>query len=226
MEARGAPHGKPWGVPREPSVPRDVYFTRGIPRVPAGIHGIPWDTAVSHEEKNHPAGSSGMSRGNCQYISHGNSSGNSHCISSGNSHCNTRSWVLILEETYVLGWDYHPVGRVVGVHGIPRDALREIPWDPAGKVEGVPTGLYDTPWVSWDPVGRRMSYRGSPIGFRASPMGSPGFPRKFSGPHGKSHCTVVVHTSIQQPFYEFDLIVEYSVKMELIYSTTIVIHLA
>ena len=76
------------------------------------------------------------------------------------------------------------------------------------------------------PVGRRMSYRGSPIGFRASPMGSPGFPRKFSGPHGKSHCTVVVHTSIQQPFYEFDLIVEYSVKMELIYSTTIVIHLA
>ena len=47
--ARGAPHGKQWNVLREPTVSRGMFFlSRGIPRIPAGSHGIPWDTAVPH----------------------------------------------------------------------------------------------------------------------------------------------------------------------------------
>ena len=71
----GNPHGKPrytivsyggpWctlretvGSPTEPTVSRGIFFfPRGIPRVPAGSHGISWYIALSHVgKKKHPAG--------------------------------------------------------------------------------------------------------------------------------------------------------------------------
>ena len=52
MGGRGAPYGKFGTVPREPTVSRGMFFfSRGIQGVPAGSHGIPWDTAVSHAKK-------------------------------------------------------------------------------------------------------------------------------------------------------------------------------
>ena len=174
-------------IPRRFSVPAGFFPSCD----PASTCGIPWhpDTAVSQGVKKHPPGirvtgipcmfPTGISAGiptatrNLGYLHSGKPTQSDGILSS----------------------------RIrVGAHGIPWDAPRELPWDPAGIFEGIPSRPHGMPWllgithgipwipprVPWIPVGRPTGSRRSPMGSRGSLVGSRGFSRAFPGSHGKS----------------------------------------
>lgn len=180
---------------------------RGSPRVPVGHAGShPWDTAEDHGcpwgfpwepwlSVGIPARVRGIPVGNSR-----------NCRLFPWIHLGFRfprgmvyatnplwSWVYaMLLDTYTRGNLSLMLERVVGAHGIPWDAPRELPWDPAGNFEGIIAGPHGIPWglvvFPCDPTGTIGITQGipwipveCPTGSRGSSMSSRGLPRNPMG---------------------------------------------
>ena len=164
--ARGAPHGKQWNVLREPTVSRGMFFlSRGIPRIPAGSHGIPWDTAVPHGENAGipvivPTAAQGL------------------------GYLYSRKPTYFTEIIIPSNVSWGPTGSPGTHHGnsrrTPREISREFPRDPPV--------CHGVPWVLREVLGLPTVYRGFLWDVPRVPMGvHHGFLREFPGSYGKSH---------------------------------------